>query len=51
MKRFLVVILLTALLPDVSIWSLYLREVPLLVSILWFLPTTPADRSLAGPGV
>ena len=40
MKRFLIVILLTALLPDVSIWSLYLREVPLLVSILWFLPTT-----------
>ena len=26
MKRFLIVILLTALLPDVSIWSLYLRE-------------------------
>ena len=40
MKRFLIVILLTALLPDVSIWTLYLREVPLLVSILWFLPTT-----------
>lgn len=26
MKRFLIVILLTALLPDVSIWSLYLER-------------------------
>lgn len=39
MKRFLLVILLTAILPDVAIWQLYLSSCSPWVSVLWFLPS------------
>lgn len=40
MKRFLLVILVTAIIPDLAIWWLYLANAPLAVDILWFFPST-----------
>ena len=39
MKRLLLVIFFTAILPDIVIWNLYLVKLPYFITAFWFLPS------------